>query len=178
MKLEDLQYPVGRFARSDKPISPDQRRASIQVIATFPEVMENVLSALTDAQLDTPYREGGWTLRQVVHHCADSHMNSLLRFKLALTEEQPTVKAYQEALWAELPDSVGMPIQPSMQMLQGIHLRWTVLLEGMSEADFARTFVHPVSGRTMRLDETLVMYDWHCRHHLAHVTGLMARSGW
>jgi hypothetical protein len=105
-------------------------------------------------------------------------MNSLVRFKLALTEDQPTVKPYEEALWAELSDSVGMPIQPSLQILHGVHVRWAKLLETMTEDDFARTFLHPATGRTMGLDVTLALYDWHCRHHLAHITGLIASSGW
>jgi uncharacterized damage-inducible protein DinB len=176
--LEQLQYPVGRFARPAQPITAEQRRASIHVIATFPQDVENAVGGLSDAQLDTPYRPEGWTIRQVVHHCADSHINSLVRFKLALTEDQPTVKPYEEALWAELSDSVDIPIQPSLQILNGVHIRWTKLLETMTEADFARTFLHPATGRTMRLDETLTLYDWHCRHHLAHITGLIARSGW
>ncbi|MFZ9846607.1 MAG: YfiT family bacillithiol transferase, partial [Flavobacteriales bacterium] len=126
----------------------------------------------------TPYREMGWTIRQVVHHCADSHMNSLTRFKLTLTEDKPVVKPYWEDRWAELVDSKSMPISPSVQMLEGIHARWTVLLNSLSEQDLVKSFIHPEHGKEFRVDENIGVYAWHCNHHLAHITELKKRKNW
>ena len=130
-----------------------------------------------DSQLDTPYRDGGWTIRQVVHHLADSHANSYVRFKLALTEQWPTIKPYDEAAWAELADSRKLPVEPSLQMIAGLHARWVALLESLSEEDFQRGFTHPERGR-MTLATNLALYAWHSRHHTAHISGLRARMGW
>lgn len=176
-ELETLKYPLGRFAAPAE-ITAETRGAWIAEIAALPGKVRDAVSGLSDAQLDTPYRDGGWTVRQVVHHLPDSHMNSFMRFKLALTEENPTIKPYDEAQWAELPDSVGMPIEPSLLLLQSLHERWVALLAGMSEADFARCFVHPESGRSTALDRNLGIYAWHGRHHLAQITELAKRLGW
>lgn len=143
----------------------------------LPERLKAAVSGLSDAQLDTPYREGGWTVRQVVHHLADSHANSVIRFKLALTEDWPTIKPYDEAAWAKLPDSKSLPIESSMTFIEGMHERWVALLEAMTEADFERGFVHPEHGR-QSLATALAIYAWHSRHHVAHITGLRARNGW
>ena len=173
--LDDLRYPIGRF-QPPAATTPDIRVAQIETLRRLPESLRAAVAGLSDAQLDTPYREGGWTLRQVVHHLADSHANSYVRFKLALTEDCPTVKSYEEAAWALLPDS-RMPIEPSLEFLAGMHARFVALLESMSEEDFQRAFIHPDRGR-VTLAFNLAIYDWHSRHHTAHVTSLRSRMGW
>jgi uncharacterized damage-inducible protein DinB len=175
--LDALRYPVGRFkaAGSDGP-GPERRAGQIAELRALPERLRAAVSGLSEKQLDTPYREGGWTVRQVVHHVADSHANSYIRFKLALTENLPTIKAYDEAAWARLPDS-RMAIEPSLAVLGGLHTRLVALLEGMTEDDFARSFNHPERG-PMTLASNLALYAWHSRHHTAHITGLRARMGW
>jgi uncharacterized damage-inducible protein DinB len=135
------------------------------------------VQGLTGQQLDARYRPGGWTVRQVVHHVADSHLNAYIRFRLALTEDEPTIKPYDQAKWAELPDARTAPAETSLQLIDSLHQRWVVLLRSMSDADFARSFLHPERG-VMRLDTTLAMYAWHSRHHRAHITGLRERMGW
>ncbi|MBB6671411.1 YfiT family bacillithiol transferase [Cohnella nanjingensis] len=175
--MDDLRYPIGRFAYEGD-VSPAQRESWIRDIATLPEALAEAVNGLTTAQLDTPYREGGWTVRQVVHHVGDSHMNSLIRFKLALTEENPTIKPYEEQLWAELTDTRSLSIEPSLTLISALHLRWVTLLESLSEADYARTFYHPGSGETVRLDRCLGTYSWHGKHHTAHITALRKRMGW
>ncbi len=139
--------------------------------------MDDALKGLADAQIDTPYRDGGWTVRQVIHHLADSHMNSFVRFKLALTEDSPTIKPYNEAAWAETADARALPLAPSLDLIDGLHQRWVVLLESLNDADFGRTFTHPERGQ-MRLDVNLALYAWHCRHHTAHIVSLRERMGW
>ena len=171
---QDLRYPIGRFAPS--PDSPSTRATHIQAIRDLPQQLRDAVAGLTDPQLDTPYRDGGWTVRQVVHHLGDSHANSFVRFKLALTEEWPTIKAYDEAAWARLPDS-SIPIAGSLTFLDALHARWVALLEAMSEDDFARGFVHPENGR-QTLAKALAIYSWHGHHHTAHITGLRKRQGW
>ncbi|MGA2571672.1 MAG: YfiT family bacillithiol transferase [Terracidiphilus sp.] len=173
--LDDSRYPIGRFV-SPAASTPSVRAAQIETLRRLPERLRAAVAGLNDAQFDTPYREGGWTLRQVVHHLADSHANSYVRFKLALTEECPAVKSYEEAAWAQLPDS-RMPIEPSLVFLDGMHARLVALLESMSDGDFQRTFIHPHRG-SMTLATNLAMYDWHSRHHTAHVTSLRSRMGW
>ncbi|MBC7390699.1 MAG: putative metal-dependent hydrolase, partial [Opitutaceae bacterium] len=133
---------------------------------------------LTDSQLDTSYRPEGWTIRQVVNHCADSHMNSLVRFKLALTEDKPIIKPYYEERWAELSDSKSMPVIPAIQMLHGIHSRWTILLKSLSDNDIKKTFIHPEHGKEFSIEENIGVYAWHCNHHLAHITTLKKSKGW
>jgi DinB superfamily len=173
--LDDLRYPVGRF-QSPAASNPASRAANIETLRLLPGRLRAAANGLSEAQLDTPYREGGWTVRQVVHHFADSHANSYIRFKLALTEDWPTIKPYDEAAWARLPDS-RMPIEPSFDFVTGIHARLVTLLESMKEDDFERGFNHPERGR-MTLGTNLALYDWHSRHHTAHITRLRERLGW
>ncbi len=174
-ELDDLRYPVGPF-RPPATSLPSIRAAQIETLRRLPERLRDAVSGLNDAQLDTPYRDGGWTVRQVVHHFADSHANSYVRFKLALTEDWPTIKPYDEAAWARLPDS-KMPIEPSLDFVDGLHGRFVALLSAMREEEFQRGFNHPERGR-VTLANSLALYDWHSRHHTAHITGLRTRMGW
>lgn len=174
--MEDLRYPVGRFQRPQS-LEPKQRRAAIDTIAEAPTKLRAAVSGLTDAQLDTPYRPEGWTVRQVVHHVPDSHLNAYTRFKLALTEDTPTIKPYNEAAWATLEDSKTTPVATSLALLDAVHDRWIRILRAMSPSDFSRTLNHPENG-VMNLDQMLALYEWHSRHHVAHVTTLRDRSGW
>ena len=171
MSLEKLKYPIGKF-QVPETITPALINECITVIENFPVQLKQEVVPLTNEQLDTKYRPDGWTIRQVVNHCADSHMNSLMRFKLALTEEKPLIRPYFEDRWAELADSKTMRINAALQMLEGIHERWTVLLKSLSNEQLKRSFVHPEHGKESTLEETICMYAWHCRHHLAHITGL------
>jgi uncharacterized damage-inducible protein DinB len=171
----DLRYPIGRFRPADS-LSADDRSTHIEIIRWLPARLTAAVRGLDDARLDTPYREGGWTVRQVVHHVADSHANCYIRFKLALTEDAPTIKPYDEAAWALLPDS-RMPVDVSLALTTALHARWVVLLEAMSDADFEKTFNHPERGR-QSLATALALYDWHSRHHTAHITSLRERMGW
>jgi hypothetical protein len=177
MNIELLKYPTGKF---DKPtlITKDILKKWISDISTFPQRLSSEVINLTDEQLDTPYRPDGWTIRQVVHHCADSHMNSLIRLKHALTEDKPTIKPYYEDRWAELPDSKNMQIEPSLKMIEGIHERWTVLLNNLLESDYSKIFIHPEHGKEFRIDENIGVYAWHCNHHLAHITETKKRNNW
>jgi hypothetical protein len=177
MTIDNLKYPIGSYVKP-KEITQDLLNEYILTISTFPEKLKKEVQDLTDAQLDTPYRPGGWTIRQVVHHCADSHLNSLTRFKLALTEDNPTIKPYFEDRWAELADSKTMPIEASLKMIEGIHERWTVLLTSLSALELARTFFHPESNKQYRLDENIGIYAWHCNHHLAHIINLKNTKKW
>jgi hypothetical protein len=174
-ELDDLRYPIGRFSR---PASTDAatRAEHIQSLRLLPERLRAAVAGLNDAQLDTPYREDGWIVRQVVHHLADSHANSFIRFKLALTEDWPTIKPYDEAAWAQLADS-KIPIEGSLTFIGALHQRWGSLLESMTEEDFEKGFVHPENGR-QNLALALAIYAWHCLHHTAHITALRARKGW
>ena len=173
----DLRYPVGEFSRPSV-LSPAERTAAIDAIAETPAKLRAAVSGLTDAQLDTPYRDGGWTVRQVVHHVPDSHMNAYSRFKLALTEDTPTIKPYDEAKWAELEDGKSKLVEHSLTLLDSLHARWVFLLRRMKPADFARTLIHPEWKAPGSLDVLLAMYAWHGKHHVAHVTGLRQRKGW
>ncbi|MCW2120123.1 YfiT family bacillithiol transferase [Flavobacterium sp. 7A] len=177
MTLEKLKYPIGHFLQPEE-ITSLILSNWIEDIARFPENLSNEVAHLSAEQLDTPYRPDGWTIRQVVHHCADSHMNSLTRFKLALTEDSPFIKPYHEERWAELEDSKNFPIQSSLQMLIGIHARWTALLKELSVTDLKRDFVHPEHGKSFLLDENIGVYAWHCNHHLAHITTLKKVKNW
>lgn len=174
--MSDLQYPIGKFQWSGT-ASEEDRNCAIAAIAAAPAQIRGAVAGLTPKQLDTPYRPGGWTIRQVVHHVPDSHMNAYVRFKLALTEEQPTIKPYQEALWANLSDTKATPIETSLTLLESLHERWVLLLRSMSAAEFARTLVHPEMG-VLSLDRTLALYAWHGAHHAAHITSLRDRMGW
>lgn len=176
IELESLRYPVGRFT----PVTDNRSGIRAEYIASLrllPERLRAAVSGLNDPQLDTPYREGGWTVRQVVHHLGDSHANSFIRFKLALTEDWPTVKPYDEAAWAKLADSTLLSIESSLAFLSALHARWVALLESMTEQDFARGFNHPENGR-QTLARALAIYEWHGRHHTAHITNLRARNSW
>ena len=170
--LDELRYPIGRF----NPAAAGPRADQIETLRRLPERLRAVVAGLNDNQLDTPYREGGWTVRQLVHHVADSHANSYVRVKMALTEEAPTITAYDEAAWARLPDS-QMPIEVSLPLIEAVHARLVSLLESMSDADYQRTFRHPERGQ-VTLANNLALYDWHSRHHTAHITRLRERMGW
>jgi hypothetical protein len=174
-ELNELRYPIGRFAPPASSL-PGIRAAHIQTLRALPEKLKAAVSGLSEAQFDTPYREGGWTVRQVTHHLADSHAMAFVRCKLALTEDWPTIKTYDEAAWANLPDS-KQPIDGALAMVTALHGRWVSLLEGMSEEDFRKGYNHPEHGR-VDMAKALAMYDWHSRHHTAHITGLRARQGW
>lgn len=174
--LEQLKFPIGTFEKPEL-LTKELLASFISDIESFPQRLKNEVAHLNEEQLDTPYRPGGWSIRQVVHHCADSHMNSIIRFKLALTEEKPTIKPYLEDKWAELPD-YELPLKPSLQLLEGLHFRWAVLLKSFNEADLERKFVHPEHGKEFQLDEIIGMYAWHCNHHLAHITELKKRMNW
>jgi hypothetical protein len=173
---QDLRYPVGRY-HAVASISAKDREDWLLEIEALPGRLRTAIAGMTDAQLDTPYRDGGWTVRQVVHHFADSHLNSYTRFRLALTEDIPTIKPYAEARWADLADARNAPVGLSLQLLDGLHGRWVLLIRSFTEPDFSKTFRHPELG-AMRLDQTLALYAWHCRHHLAHISGLCERKGW
>jgi len=175
--LETLRYPIGKF-KPPVNIGNDDIQRWIEVLKNYPQQLREAVSGLNDSQLDTPYREGGWTIRQVVHHVPDSHMNAYIRFKLALTEENPSIKPYLEDRWAELPDSKSAPIGVSLDILEGIHKRWVLVLNNMSAPDFKRTFHNPESKVTRTLEVVLCLYDWHAKHHLAHITELKKRMGW
>jgi hypothetical protein len=177
IRLKQLKYPIGTFEKPEI-ITKDVLSNWISEISTFPKRLLAVAGHLTDQQLDTQYRPDGWTIRQVVHHCADSHMNSFTRLKLALTEDQPTIKPYLEERWAELLDTKSMAIGPSLKMIEGIHERWTVLLKNLTDEQYARIFIHPEHGKSFRVDENIGVYAWHCNHHLAHITETIKRNNW
>lgn len=174
--MTDPRYPVGKFERRDL-LTPEERRECIDTIAAAPARMREAVAGLGEQQLDTPYREGGWTVREVVHHVPDSHLNSYCRFKFALTEDSPTIKAYDEAAWAKLSDYRDTPVETSLTLLESLHDRWVWLLRAMSAGDFQRTLRHPEHG-TLTLDAMLALYAWHGRHHVAHITSLRQASGW
>jgi uncharacterized damage-inducible protein DinB len=171
-----LRFPVGRF-KAPAASTAETRSSQIETLRRLPERLRAAVSGLSTSQLDTPYREGGWTVRQVVHHLADSHANSFIRFKLALTEDWPTIKPYDEAAWARLPDSTKLAIHGSLVFLDSLHDRWVMLLESLTDADFEKGFVHPENGR-QTLALALAIYEWHSRHHVAHITSLREREGW
>ena len=173
--MSDPRYPIGPF--DHHPGSAADHAMWIGQIATLPGQLRDAVAGLDDAQLDTPYRAGGWTVRQVVHHVADSHMNAYVRFRLALTEDEPTVKPYEEARWAELADARAADVAVSLTLLESLHARWTQLLRSLEEPDFTRRINHPQAGM-LDLDFLTAMYAWHGRHHVAHVTELRQREGW
>ena len=170
--LDELRYPIGRF----DPAAAGSRSEQIEIVRQLPDRLRAAVDGLNDAQIDTPYRDGGWTIRQLVHHIADSHANSYIRVKLALTEESPIIKAYDEAAWANLSDS-RMPIDVSLAFTAAVHARWIHLLESMSDADYEKTFRHPERG-LITLANNLALYAWHSRHHTAHITRLRELMGW
>jgi hypothetical protein len=173
----DPRYPVGKFKPPAAPHTSDERRALVEQIAATPARMRAAATGLSESQLETPYRDGGWTVRQVVHHVPDSHMNAYTRVKLALTENEPTIKPYDEAAWAKLNDVRDTPIETSLVLLETLHERWDKILSAMTDADFARTLLHPDHG-VITLDWLIALYAWHGRHHVAHITSLRDRSGW
>ena len=174
---EDLRYPIGQFRYEGE---PDQHRREqwIEEIAATPANLRAAVAGLSPQQLDTPYRDKGWTIRQVVHHLPDSHLNAYTRIKLALTEDVPVIKPYEEARWAELPDGRTAPIELSLNLLESLHHRWVMLLRQLTPADFRRRFIHPQHGRPIELQETLALYAWHGQHHVAHITSLRHRMAW
>jgi uncharacterized damage-inducible protein DinB len=174
--MTDPRYPIGTFS-FEGTIDAAQRQQWMSEIASQPLRLREAVAGLHDVQLDTPYREGGWTVRQVVHHVPDSHMNSYIRFKLALTEDNPTIKPYEEGAWAMLADS-KLPVEVSLRLLESVHERWGMLLQHMTDADFEKTFVHPQSKQTLTLARALGLYAWHGNHHIAHVTELKKNKGW
>lgn len=175
--MTDLRFPIGPFERRDL-LNPDERRAMIDTIAAAPARMREAVAGLSDEQLDTPYRDGGWTVRQVVHHVPDSHLNAYTRLKLALTEDDPLIRPYDEALWAGLSDSRDTPIEISLTLLESLHARWVTLLRSLSDDDFRRTLRHPDHSGILTLDWLVAMYEWHSRHHVAHITSLRERMSW
>jgi len=170
-ELEQLRYPIGRFKRPETVTAEDLER-HIATLEALPQQIRDTVAGWSDTQLDTPYRPGGWTVRQLIHHIADSHMNAYIRIKLALTEEVPTIKAYEENEWAGLSDGKEAPVEWSLELLKYLHLRWTKLLRSLSAEQLEREFLHPAYTRAFRVDGILALYDWHSRHHLAHIQGL------
>ncbi len=175
--MSDLRYPIGKFEPTGA-ITATQRGAWIDDIARAPAALKNAVVGLASSQLDTPYRPGGWTVRQLVHHVPDSHLNAYARFKLALAETDPIIKPYDQDTWVTLPDTRDTPVDVSLTLLDALHARWVVLLRAMTEADFRRGYHHPEQRRRIPLDEALGTYAWHGRHHVAHITSLRQRSGW
>jgi len=173
--VTDLRYPVGAFVFPGH-LSPEDRRLAVAEVASAPGRLRAAVTGLRDEQLDTPYRPGGWTVRQVVHHVPDSHLNAYTRLKLALTEASPTIRPYDQDGWAALPDASG-PIGCSLELLDSLHTRWVYLLERLSDPEWIRTLMHPELG-SMRVDQLLAYYAWHGRHHVAHITSLREREGW
>jgi hypothetical protein len=176
MDTPDLRYPVGEF-RFPESVSGQELAVFIDQIAATPARMREAVAGLSDTQLDTPYRPGGWTVRQLAHHVPDSHINSYMRFRLALTEDDPVIKPYEEARWAELPDARTLPVEPSLALLENLHARWVPLLRSLSDAEWKRSFRHPALG-PVRLEQNAALYAWHGRHHVAHITRLRERMGW
>lgn len=174
--MSDPRYPIGKFHFDGSP-TEDQRAQLIATIEQVPAALRAAVADLSSQQLDTPYRDGGWTVRQVVHHIPDSHMNAYVRYKLALTEDEPTIKPYAEDRWAQLGDTQSTPIEASLVLLDSLHTRWGQLMRSLRPEDWKRTFRHPESG-VVTLEKNLAIYAWHGRHHIAHVTELRKRMGW
>jgi hypothetical protein len=172
---EDLRYPIGKFD-ANREVTPELRSEFIETIKDLPRAISEAVAGLNDEQLDTEYRPEGWTVRQTVHHVADSHLNSYCRFKLAVTEEKPTIRPYYEDRWAELADS-KLPVDISLKLIETVHARWVALLESFTEEDFKRELIHPESG-AWTVENFLGLYDWHSKHHTAHITKLRERNGW
>ena len=174
--MDDLRYPVGKFTPPSA-YGPEGRQAFIREIAALPVNLRAAVAGLTPEQIQHPYRDEGWSVAQVVHHLADSHLNAFARFKLALTEDNPRIKPYDQDAWAALADGRTAEAEASLSLVEGLHSRWIVLLGGLGRGDWARTMDHPERGK-ITLDYTLELYSWHCRHHVAHITGLRQRKGW
>ena len=174
--MGDPRFPIGKF-NGQPPANDAEREQFIRDIEETPAKLRAAIKGLSEDQLSTPYREGGWTVRQVIHHLPDSHLNSYIRFKLALTEDEPTIKPYQEDRWAELADSRVTPIETSLSLLDSLHQRWILLLRSFTTADWKKTFRHPELG-VLTLDKTVALYAWHGKHHVAHITALRTSNGW
>ncbi len=176
-ELQALKYPIGEFSPKENYI-PDDIKWYINTIELFPAKIKQAVAGLSDEQLDTVYRTGGWTIRQVVHHVTDSHINSYIRFKLALTEDNPTIRPYEEAYWAELPEAKNGALELSLPLLEALHRRWVVMLKGMGPGDTGRKLYHPGSKQQMTIASLMHLYAWHSDHHLAHITNLRKSKGW
>jgi len=174
--MTDLRYPIGKFHYEGTP-TEDQKKKYLDEIEQAPAKLRAAVEGLSDQQLNTPYRPDGWTVRQLTHHVPDSHLNAYIRFKLALTEEEPTIKPYAEDRWAQLADTPATPVEVSLTLLDSLHARWIRLLRSLKPEDWKRTFRHPELG-LMPLEKNLALYAWHGRHHVAHITALRGRSGW
>jgi hypothetical protein len=177
MTLEELKYPIG-LANITENITKKNIEIWISDIERFPHELEFLVRDLSENQLETKYREGGWTIRQVIHHCYDSHHNSYIRFKWALTEDQPIIKAYNEERWAELLDAKSSPILLTIDALKGLHAKWVYLLRMLTDKDLEKSFIHPDGNKNVSLKKNIGMYAWHCQHHYAHIEQLMIRKGW
>ncbi|MCE7069869.1 putative metal-dependent hydrolase [Dyadobacter sp. CY327] len=177
MDIEQLKYPIGKFQHQEL-YTPAEVKSNIQIISALPSKFINLLGGWDDDKYNTPYRPDGWTVRQLVHHVADSHMNAYVRCRLAMTEDNPVIKPYEEHLWAELPDAKMAQVELSIQLLRYVHLRWVLLLNSLDENDLARTYTHPATGRVFRLDEVIANYAWHSEHHYQHAFQLAARNNW
>jgi hypothetical protein len=173
--LEKLRFPIGRFERVNAPLDAATRQSCLDTIEQLPAQLRALVAGRSDAALDTPYRPGGWTVRQVVHHLPDSHMNAYVRIKFAVTETDPPIRAYDEARWAELPEAKSAAVDMSLTLLDGLHRRWIAFLRALPHGDFAKAYMHPEMGR-VTLDEAVALYCWHCRHHSAHITLGLNRS--
>jgi hypothetical protein len=176
-QLEAIKYPIGRFQKPDV-VSPTDRESWITTLERFPNELEGAIYGLNEQQLNTPYREGGWTVLQLVNHMADSHANMYMRIRLALTEDNPVIKPYKEAAWAELTDSKTAPVAFSLQMLRGMHTRLILLLRSLGEDELDRCFIHPEHNRTVSIVNVISLYAWHCNHHLAHILNLRKANNW
>jgi hypothetical protein len=177
LKLEKLRYPIGKFIAPEQ-YSTEYLLQKINEIATFPERLKSEVLHLTDEQLDTPYRKDGWTIRQVIHHCADSHINCFIRIKWALTEENPIIKFYHEDRWADLHDNLTMPIASSLLLLEGLHFRLAYLMKSLSNEDLKKSFIHPEHSKEFKIEEIIGTYAWHGNHHLTHITELKKTKAW
>ncbi|WP_141433553.1 YfiT family bacillithiol transferase [Bacillus sp. 03113] len=175
--MDQLKYPIGQY-NSPVEITKEHREEWIKVLAELPVLLKKSVMNLNEEQLNTEYRPGGWTIRQVIHHIADSHMNSFIRFKLSLTEDSPIIKPYDEKKWAELYDTRSAPIEISLALIESLHERWVLLLNSLNEKQFSRSFIHPEDQKTIPLDNALGLYAWHSRHHLSHITELLKRMNW
>lgn len=177
LELEKLRYPIGKFEAPHN-YSKEYIEEKIVEIASFPERLKAAVLHLNNNQLDTPYRKNGWTMRQVIHHCADSHMNCYIRIKWALTEDNPIIKYYHENLWSELKDNLTMPIEPTLALLDGLHFRLAFLMKGLSDEDMEKSFIHPEHSKEFKIKEIIGTYAWHGNHHLAHINALKNRENW
>lgn len=175
--LEKLRYPIGKFVAPEL-YSGNYLAEKIAEIASFPERLKKEVIYLTEKQLDTPYRQDGWTIRQVIHHCSDSHINCFIRIKWALTEDKPIIKFYHEDRWCEMHDNLTMPIQPALSFLEGLHFRLAYLMKSLDEKDLEKTFIHPEHNSEFKIKEIIGTYAWHGNHHLAHITELKKKKGW